>query len=406
MIIPISWRNVWRNRVRSYVILSAVAIGIFAGVFIWAFYVGMVNQRIDTAIKTEASNVQIHKNGYLQDPDVKKYMKNTSEIMKEISEMPNIKGVSGRILVSAMVMSAEQGSGATVIGIDPLQEKKVSNIYDKIIAGKYFEGTKRNPIVIGKKMADKLKLKVRSKVVITLQQMDGTMTRAQFRVAGIYKITNAIFEEMNVFVRSRDLEKILGIQPDAVHEIAIKLTNNNLETDAFNMIKSRFPDLDVKTWRELMPEVSLVEQSMDISMIVFILIILVGLCLAIINTMLMAVLERVKEIGMLMAIGMNRQRIFRMIMMETIFLSITGTIVGIIVASLFSVIMGKVGINLSMGAAAYESLGYDSIIYPMLNWKMIIYTTIMVLIASLLSAIYPAIKALKLKPAEAIRTDV
>ncbi|NJK98852.1 MAG: FtsX-like permease family protein, partial [Bacteroidales bacterium] len=125
-----------------------------------------------------------------------------------------------------------------------------------------------------------------------------------------------------------------------------------------------------------------------------------------INTMLMAVLERVKEIGMLMAIGMNRKRIFNMILLETIFLTISGMVVGIVFASLLSLYFGNTGINLSTGSDVYESMGYASIIYPVLSMEIVIKVTIMVVIASILSAIYPAIKALKLKPADAIRSDV
>lgn len=155
-----------------------------------------------------------------------------------------------------------------------------------------------------------------------------------------------------------------------------------------------------------MPEVSVTEESIDISMIIFMIVILAGLSLAIINTMLMAVLERIKEIGMLMAIGMNRKKIFRMILLETAFLTLTGTAIGIVIAVLISVIFHHTGIDISMGTEVYESLGYDSFVYPVLSPKMIIYVTIMVILASILSAIYPALKALKLKPADAIRSDV
>jgi ABC-type lipoprotein release transport system permease subunit len=407
MLAQISWRNVWRHKLRSSVIIFAVAIGIFAGVFSWAFYAGMMNQRVETAIATEASNIQIHRKTYLEDPALKKYITNGNDISESILKIKGVKGVSKRLLSNAMITSAEQGTGVMVVGIDPEQEKKVTNINENLTVGTYFEEGGKNPIVIGKKLAAKLKVKERSKVVLTLQQLDGTITRAQFRVAGIYNITNSMFEEMNVFVRASDITEILQLDSSVCHEIAIKVTDNSTETEIFNKIKPMFPTLDVKEWRELMPEVSVAEESIDISMIVFIIVILVGLSLAIINTMLMAVLERVKEIGMLMAIGMTRKRIFNMILLETIFLTITGMVVGIIFASLLSMYFGRTGIDLSMGGSeVYESMGYNSIIYPVLNVGIVVEVAIMVVIASILSAIYPAIKALKLKPADAIRSDV
>ncbi len=406
MLAQVSWRNVWRHKLRSSVIIFAVAIGIFAGVFAWAFYKGMMNERVETAISTESSNIQIHQRTYLEDPGIKKFIANGNEIAEKIEKIQGIKGVSKRLLSNAMVTSAEQGTGVMVIGIDPEQEKKVTNISESVSIGTYFKETGKNPVLIGKKLAEKLKIKERSKIVLTLQQLDGTITRAQFRVAGIYNITNSMYEEMNVFVRSQDLAGILQLDASACHEIAVKVVDNNTENVIFNKIKPLFPSLDVKEWRELMPEVSVAEESIDVSMIVFIIVILVGLSLAIINTMLMAVLERVKEIGMLMAIGMTRKRVFNMILLETIFLTITGMVVGIVIASLLSLYFGKTGIDISMGSEVYESMGYTSLIYPVLSAKIIIEVAIMVVIASILSAIYPAWKALKLKPADAIRSDV
>jgi putative ABC transport system permease protein len=406
MIISISWRNVWRNKLRSSVILTAVGLGMIAGIFIWAFNAGMVNKRIETAISTEASNIQIHKKGYLEDPNVNKLILNSDSIIGIIENHELVKGASGRLLVSGMAMSAEKGTGAMVMGIVPEKEMKITDIHKNIVEGKYFEGIKRNPIVIGKKLAEKLNLKVRSKVILTFQQMDGSIIKAQFRVCGIYDITNNMYEEVNLFVRFNDLSNIINMNLNASNEIAIKMIDNHDEEQVFGELKEKFSEFDVKIWRELLPEINLIEESTDISMFVFIIIILLGLCLAIVNTMLMAVLERVKEIGMLMAIGMNKIRVFLMILMETIFLTFTGTILGVILSIGISYYFGIVGIDLSSGAEVYESMGFSAIVYPMLRVKYIIIVMIMVSIASVLSSIFPAIKALRLNPADAIRSDV
>jgi ABC-type lipoprotein release transport system permease subunit len=305
-----------------------------------------------------------------------------------------------------MATSAEQGTGVLVVGIDPEKEKKVTNIYSKITKGNYLENSGHNPVIIGKKLAQKLKVKERSKIILTLQQTDGTLTKAQFRVAGIYDITNNVYEEMNIFVNAKDLSELLQLQSGVYQEIAVKVTDNAKEMETFDLLRTKYPALDVKSWRELMPEVSVAEESIDISMIIFMIVILAGLSLAIVNTMLMAVLERIKEIGMLMAIGMNRKRIFRMILLETTFLTFTGTAIGIVIAVLLSAFFHHTGIDISMGTEVYESLGYDSFIYPVLSPKIVIYVTFMVILASILSAIYPALKALRLKPADAIRSDV
>ncbi|NBC82557.1 MAG: FtsX-like permease family protein [Bacteroidetes bacterium] len=406
MIIAISWRNVWRSKLRSAVILIAVALGIFAGVFTWAFYKGMANQRINSAIKTEASHIQIHHAQYLNDPDIDYHFNHVDHIKSVTDTMSGIAAVSTRIISSAMVMSAETGTGIQLIGIDPVQEKQVTDLFAKIDTGNYFQGNSRNPAVIGDDLAEKLNVDVRSKIVITLQRADGEITRAQFRIAGIFNTANGMYDETNVFVRQADMWSTMGYDDGVVHEMAILLKNNAYLDQVYTILENAFPDMDVKSWREIMPEVNLIEETMDVSMYIILIIILIALCFGIINTMLMAVLERVKELGMLMAVGMNKWRIFRMIMFETVFLSMTGGAVGIALAALISFYFGRTGINLSQFAEGYGQMGFDTMVYPEITLPIVGQVTIMVIITGIIGAIYPAIRALKLNPAEATRTDM
>ena len=406
MLWSVAWRNIWRSKVRSLVIICALAIGILAGVFTWALYEGMVIQRINSAIKTEASHIQLHHKKYLENPDVKYFIDNSNNIWGQIDSMSGVRAVTVRLIVNSMIASAETGSGVQVVGIVPEDEKQVTNLYEKILEGTYFERTKRNPIVIGKKIAEKLNVNIRSKVVLTMQQMDGEITRAQFKVAGIYKISNSMYEEMTVFVRSEDLMRLIGMDNTSGHEIAVLLEDDRTYNEVRDKLSATYKNLDVKSWKEIMPEVSIVEETMDISMYLILGIILFALLFGIINTMLMAVLERVKELGMLMAVGMNKIRVFVMIMLETILLAFTGSIIGIMLGYLFTVLLMKTGIDLSAWSEAYERLGYDTVIYPVPDLLIAVKVTIMVFITGLVAAIYPAIKALKLKPAEALRIDI
>ena len=140
-------------------------------------------------------------------------------------------------------------------------------------------------------------------------------------------------------------------------------------------------------------------------MFIFIIVILIALCFGIINTMLMVIMERIHELGMLMAIGMNRARVFAMIMLETVFLSLTGGITGLILGYTAIKYFAKAGINLYFWKEAFSELGYSSYIYPVIDSKTMIITAILVMIAGIFSALYPAYKALKLNPSEAIRTQ-
>ena len=405
MIWSVSWRNVWRSRTRSLVIISAIALGVFAGVYTIAFMFGWVNQRVDNVIKTEVSHIQIHQPDYLQTNEVNDYITDINSIKETIESNTNIAGVSTRLIVTCMISSAETGSGVQLVGIDPENEQKVTNLHTKIIDGAYFKGVKRNPIVIGEKLAKKLKVKVRSKVVITVTEMDGTLSGGAFRVAGIFKTTNTTYDEMKTFVRTEDLQHLIKIEDNAGHELAVLMNGNNIENEMANQLKSDYPNLQTMTWTELMPDMKMMNESMSLMMYIFVVIILLALGFGIVNTMLMVILERVKELGMLMAVGMNKIRVFSMIVLETIFLSLVGGIIGIGLAVGLTAITGKTGIDLSFWAEGLNSLGFDAIIYPEIGFDSVIVVTILVILTGILSSIYPARKAIKLNPAEALRME-
>jgi len=407
MLAAIAWRNVWRSRTRSLVILIAISLGIFAGVFFNAFMAGMMNQRVENVIKTELSHIQIHAPEYTETLELEKHISNGIEIRNTLLKNGSIEAVSNRLLTSAMLTSAETGAGVRVMGVVPEHERQVSNMHEKIIEGKYFEGIKRNPILLGKKLARKLNVKLRSKLVLTLTQSDGTITYGAFRVAGIFESVNSTYDEMNVFVRKSDLSKLIQYDENICHEIAIYLNNHDAYKQIGEKISKLYSNLEVKTWVQLSPEMKMVEGSMAMYLYIFLVIILLALLFGIINTMLMVILERVKELGMLMAVGMTRTKVFFMILLETVYLSTIGGVVGALIGYGVSIIYETRGIDLSklygQGLAAY---GYDPVIYTYITFDVVINVTIMVIITGIIAALFPARKALKLNPAEAIRTDM
>ncbi|MEE4197706.1 MAG: FtsX-like permease family protein [Bacteroidales bacterium] len=406
MIWSVSWRNIWRNKTRSSVIISAIALGVFAGVYTIAFMFGWVNQRVNAVINTEISHIQIHHPQYIETNDVHQYIPNIHQLQSSIEEKPEIKAVTARILSTCMISSAETGSGVQLVGIKPEKEQQVTNLHEKIIEGNYFQESKKNQIVIGKKLADKLKVKLRSKVVITLTEMDGTLTGGAFRVTGIYQTANSSYDEGKAFVRASDLSRLIQIEQGAGHELAVLLKENNMEEMVTRELKTELPDLKVMSWLEIMPDMKMMNESMNLMMYVFVVIILLALGFGIVNTMLMVILERVKEIGMLMAVGMNKSRVFLMIVLETIYLSLTGGVVGIILALILTAITAQTGLDLSLWAEGLNSLGFDAIIYPEIGFGTVMVVTLMVMLTGLIAAIYPARKAIKLKPADALRIEM
>ena len=222
-------------------------------------------------------------------------MPDAIQVAAALSQSQDVKAVSPRVLTTCMIATAETGSGVMLTGIDPAFEREVTNLHELIIEGSYFEDERANQIVIGEKLALKLKAGIRSRVVITMTEMDGTLTGGAFRVAGIYRSANSAYDEMKAFVRDTDLRNLLRLDEGAAHEIAILMNENGTEQTFAETIRTSYPDRSVMTWTQLLPEMELMNESMNLMMYIFIIIILLALGFGIVNTMLMVVLERVKR---------------------------------------------------------------------------------------------------------------
>ena len=407
MIWSISWRNVWRNKLRSGIVITAITLGVFAGVFSIAFMRGMADQRLASAIRSEVSHIQIHLPDFMDVKKIENYMKNTDEIASEIREKDAVVNASRRIIINSMVMTTDGGSGIKIIGVEPEHESEVTNIKESIRKGEYFEDYKRSKsVVIGDDLAEKHDFEVGDRFIVTLVDAQGTQIPYRFKISGIYGTTNSNFDEMNAFVRFKDLQEIANLPEGAGHEIAIYLKNNEISKQLASELSEEYPNLDIKQWFELLPELKYLTETMDFMMYIFIIIILLALGFGIVNTMLMVVLERIKELGMLMAVGMNKMRLFGMIMLETVFLSFTGGVAGILLGYSVSKIFEYRGIDLSsLYGEGLEAIGYNSLVYTEIQFENILIVAILVILTGMIASIYPARKAMKLNPADAIRTD-
>lgn len=408
MIWIVSWRNVWRNKLRSAVIILSVSLGVFAGVFTLAFYNGMGIQRINSAIRTEVSHIQIHTESYMEKGEIGSFLHSTDSIIETLSAINEVKSISTRVIANAIINSAEKGGGIRLVGIDPGMESQVTDISMRLVEGNYLEKpVKGSPVILGKKLAEKLGVKTGSKLVVGLLDISGQPVYQQFRVSGIFRTASNAFDEVNVFVPSGDVRQMAGMPENSAHEIVLLVSANELAEKVSLQLKSIHPGLNIKNWKEAMPELEYLEESLNYYMYIFIIIILLALGFGIVNTMLMVVLERVRELGMLMAVGMNKRRIFSMIMLETIFLSLTGGIAGVIAGTVVCEVYKNHGIDLSgLYGEGFAELGYDSVIYTVIHPDMIAGITALVLLTGIISSVFPARKALELNPSEAIRTDV
>jgi ABC-type lipoprotein release transport system permease subunit len=255
--------------------------------------------------------------------------------------------------------------------------------------------------------AASIKYRLKRRIVLSFQSLDGHIAYDAFRVVGIYKTGNSAFDGLNLFVRMPDIAPVANLNSGQVNQFAILLTSVEHDDLVAEQVSNLMPGMDVQTWDEIMPEAGMYTSAMNYYLFIFMIIILLALGFGIVNTMLMAVLERIKELGMLMAIGMNKKRVFSMIMLETIFLGMTGAIIGMAISYGLIWHTGRTGLDLtSLYQEGFEAIGFSPMIYPTIGWQSFFQLILLVVLTGVLASIYPARKAMKLNPSEALRIDM
>ena len=399
----IAWRNIWRSRTRSLIVIGSIIIGIWALIFLLGFFMGQVNNYVSNIIENETSHIQFHQPQFKEDFEVRLYMDDALKTEQILKEAPEIAAITSRVLVNGMLASSAAAQGVMAKGIKKNEENLVTRLAGKIIEGGYFETDKKNQLLISERLAAKLKVKLRSKVVLTFQNIKGDISTAAFRIEGIYKTVNKNNDELYVFAQISDLQRLTEMPADAAHELAILVKDFENTEGYADGLKTEYPQWKIENYKEISPDLELFNSQIKLNMRIMTTIFMLALIFGIINTMLMAVLERIKELGMLMAVGMNKIRVFLMVVLETFFISLVGAPIGMILGYFTLKYLNRVGIDLSNWSSAMEEFGMSSIVRPIADSETFITIAIAVIITAVLAAIYPALKAIRLQPVEALR---
>jgi ABC-type lipoprotein release transport system permease subunit len=403
MIFSMAWRNIWRNKMRSLVIMFSIATGLFAGIAVLALYDGVMKSRVRTVIDAEITHLQLHNSHFKNDYDPRFIISNGADAAAAIRQLPQVKMIATRTVTTGMLTTPASSAGVNINGVIPEEEYAISQLKKKIIEGKLFDEKKKNQVMIGKKLATKMKLKTGSKLVLTFTDTSGEIVSAAFRVAAVYQSDNAPLDERNVYVRMTDLNELL-LSGQSFQEIAVLLNRDEDLKAVQELIQQKYPLLLVESWKDISPETELMVNTVDQYAYIIMVIIMFALAFGIINTMLMAILERTREIGMMLALGTNRVKIFLLVMLETLMLTLAGTPVGVLIGWLLTGYFQKSGLDLSgWGKEMMSSFGFNTLIYPEFPAEKLPGVMLIVMGTALISCLFPAIKALKLRPVEALR---
>lgn len=401
----LAWRNIWRNPRRTTVILTAVVIGIWSMIFLGALMRGIVEGMIQNGIKTLTGHVQIHQSEYIRDPSVNHRLEDIQHIRSVLAHtLPDQSHTSSRVRINAAVANARHNGGVTLVGIDPQEEARVSFIGSGIVEGRYLKADDTDAIVIGRALAKRFETRLGKKLILMAQDTKGEIASRAFRIRGIFRAEMEATEKNVVFVPLDAARKMLGMG-NAVSEISIVLPSHDQAAAVAARLQQAFSgqDIEVRTWRQALPLLTAYLKLYDNFILIWFVVVFVAMGFGIVNTTLMAVFERMREFGLLKALGMRPGRIVRGILTESFFILVCGLVLGNLLGLASCWGLSFHGIDLSALARGVEFAGMSRVIVPVVWFRDLLEANLVVLVLGLLVCLYPALRAAHFTPVEAMR---
>jgi len=384
--------------------MIAVIIGVWSMIFLGALMRGIADQMVRNGVATLTGHIQIHHKGYRDDPVVEISMTDPKRVETTLKKLvPSGTQWSFRVRVNAIASNARHSDGVTLVGIDPLREAKVSFIGQAVTQGRYLKSDDKYGIVVGKALVDKFETKLGRKLVLMSQDVDREIASRAFRIVGIFRAEMEATEKQFVFVTMPVAQEMLKLKSN-ISEVSIILPDYKQVNQVATDLRAALPPTyyKVQTWRELLPLVTAYLKIYDQFMFLWFLVVFIAMGFGIVNTTLMAVFERIREFGLLKALGMKPWWIIREVLTESCFLLVIGMAIGNILGLLSILALSGSGINLSALAAGMEYFGISRVIYPVIYGRDLSMANLVVFILGLLVSVYPAAKAARFIPVEAL----
>lgn len=401
VLMRLAWRNLWRNHRRTLIMLLAITLGTWAMIFMTALMRGMVAQMVSDGISVLPGHVQAHHPDYRDDPSVANLIAiSDSELTAKFGDAEFV-GWASRVRVPAVITSEYESRGVTLLGVDPHRERDTTFVdYDEV-EGRFLEHADDTGIVIGKKLAATLNTEVGKRVVVMSQDPDNEIADRGFRVVGLFAANVTAFEENYIFAGKATTQKMLRIG-DRVSELFVLGADYRDVEDVYDETAALIDgDADVRRWVDLDPYLGTMLDVMDGFVLVWIVVIFLALSFGLVNTLVMAVFERVREIGLMLALGMRPIYILGQIVVESLLLLALGLALGSALAWA-AVQPIKDGIDISIVGEGMEMWGMSSVLQPELLLSDVILANVVVLVLGFFASLSPAWRASHYEPIEAI----
>jgi ABC-type lipoprotein release transport system permease subunit len=396
-----AWRNIWRNRRRTIVTVGAMTLALLVMVLYTGLVEGYLQDLERNILDLELGDVQVHAKGYRDTPSIYKRIERHDALLAQLDEIGY--SACARLLGSALVAAGESSAGAALRGVDTQRDAMVSEIFQHVAQGKWLDPADPMGVVVGRRMARTLGLKPGDELVVLSQATDGSMANDLFTIRGVLKIISDGTDRSGVFMTAGAFRDFF-VLPEGVHQIIVRRPANLELTAVVDTVRGIADDWDVKTWRELMPTLaSLLDSTLGLIQIVFFIVYIV-IGILILNAMLMAVFERIREFGVLKALGVEPGNVLRLIFVESSLQTTLALIVGLTLSIPGLWYLTRVGIDTGrLGGMSMMGMAVSSKWYAVVTSNTFAGPILTLVFIIFIAVLYPALKAARISPIEAMR---
>lgn len=403
----LAWRNVWRNPRRSFLTLSAIAFACILLVFMLSFQLGSYESMINASVRLSTGHLQIQALGYQNDRKMEQVVPDPRKIMERLGRIPGISGITVRSYAFAMASSSSRTRGIMVMGIDPASEGKVTTLPTQIREGKYLDQDESDGCLIGTLLSRMLRAGIGDEITLLGMGLDGSVAATVVRVSGIYSSGIEEIDRSVLSIPNSRFDEIFSMN-SSVHAVVISAHDLSNLRSAAEMIKKNLGKdlraLAVLDWGELTPGL---KQSIKLDLfsgfLMYTALVLV-VAFSITNTFIMAIFERNKEFGVLMALGARPGRLVGMLLAEASILNFLGVCSGMVAGALLTLFFQFRGIDMGEAGRIAEQYGLSTIFYPRLGLISLITGPAMVMVITFFSAFIPTLKVMRMTPSEALNS--
>ena len=399
LLLQLGWRNLFRHKRRNFMLLLAICVAVAGVVVMNSLIRGFQFDMQEAAVANLTGHVKMLAPGYLDDPNIEKSFTLVKDWQPHLPGV-ELEGWAPRIRIPAVIMSERETRGIQLVGIDPAREN--ISFLDKVeLAGDMLSDADDRRVVIGKELARQLETEVGRRLVIITQGIDGRNREAGFRIAGTFDADGKGLEKLFVFTGVKALQNL--VDAEVVTEVSIKVVSQLDESLAQQGLADSFLDLDVLSWQQLEPQAAAMFVFADSAIFIWFLVMMGALIFGLMNTLITAVMERIKEFGMLRAVGMRPRAVVVQVVVESTLIMLVGVVSGTLIGWLLVLWLSDGGIDLSAYAQGVELAGMRSVLMPRLLVEDLLLVSSLSLVFGILAALYPARRAVKINPLEALR---